>query len=93
VWQSSHSQSDHHVAQAPELHAFAVADESSYFLFVVNEDEAAPAETRVNLELWDDVPGGSTIIACLVAEGCAARPTPTRIARRPNGILAPKTSS
>ena len=61
-----------HAAQAPELHAFAVADESSYYLFVVNEDEAAPAETEVSLDLLEDVPGGSTVIACLVAEGCDA---------------------
>lgn len=39
-------------------------------MFVVNEDEAAPAETTLDLELWDDVPGGSTVVACLVAEGC-----------------------
>ena len=56
-------------SQTPELHAFAIAHESSYYLFVVNEDEAAPAETTLDLELWNDVPGDSTIIACLVAEG------------------------
>ena len=56
-------------AQAPELYAFAIADEASYYLFVINEDEAAPAETTLDLELWNDVPGGSVVIACLVAEG------------------------
>jgi len=80
------SRSDDHVVQAPELHVFAVADESSYYLFVVNEDEAAPAETRVNLELWDDVPGECTVIACLVAEGCASGLL--RLARYANGISA-----
>jgi hypothetical protein len=57
--------------QVPELHAFAVADETSYYLFVVNEDEAAPAETALRLDSWSDVPPGSDVIACLVADGCA----------------------
>ena len=57
--------------QVPELHAFAVADATSYYLFVVNEDEAAPAETTIDLEAWRDVPSGSDVVACLVADGCA----------------------
>ena len=64
--------------QAPELYAFAVVDATSYYLFVVNEDEAAPAETTLNLKAWSDVPPGLVVIACLVADGCA-RAWPRRL--------------
>ena len=56
--------------QDPLRCAFAVADTSSYYLFLVNEDEAAPMAVDLDLRGLPGIVPGSTAVASLVATGC-----------------------
>ena len=60
------------VPQDAEQYAFAVADADSYYLFVVNEDEATPMELELDLSALSGVVPGSSVVTCLIADGCAA---------------------
>lgn len=52
-------------------YAFAVLDTDSYYIYVVNEDEAKPVDVAFDLSALPGVVRGSSAVACLIGAGCA----------------------
>lgn len=63
------------LSQDPLRCAFAVADTNSYYIFVVNEDEAKPMAMELDLGSLPGIIPGSTAVASLIATGCVCMHT------------------
>lgn len=54
-------------------YAFVVVETNSYYIYVVNENEAAPVDVAFDLSGLPGIVRGSSAVACLIAAGCARR--------------------